>query len=338
MHFKIPDQYIIGKFFQYTGFPVYKASIRAYNACCPVCREGNSWGKKKRLFYFPHKQQIYCHNCNQGWSPVNWVKQVCDMTFREIQAEVLSGETDKPEINIEYISNSFVERKSLTLPEDSINLFDKEQVLFYKKNKIIRTALSIIKARNIHKAINKCDALYVSLTDFVHKNRLCIPFYDLNGKIIFYQTRKLVKDESPKYLSKMYEEKSVFGIDKIDVSFPYIFILEGPIDAMFIKNGVAVCGTSMTQKQQKQLQQFPTHRLIWCLDNQNLDKTSKEKTGKLIQNGWDVFKWPISLGYKDLNELCVNQKIHQVDPDIIINNLYRYDARHIGSLKLKAFS
>lgn len=321
MLFKVPDQYIISKFFQYTGYPVFKASIRAYNACCPVCREGSSWGKKKRLFYFPHKEQLYCHNCNQSWSPINWVKQVCNMTFSQIKTEVLSGEIGKPEVSLENISIPVAREKALILPEDSINLFDKNQIQFYKNNKIVRTALSVIKKRCIHMATYKCSSLYISLTDYVHKNRLCIPFRDLDGKIVFYQTRKLLQDDTPKYLSKMYEEKSVFGIDKIDVNFPYIFILEGPLDAMFIKNGVAVGGLTMTSKQKRQLQQFPTHKMIWCLDNQNIDSASKSKMDQLIERKETVFTWPSIYKYKDFNELCMGEQWKEIPLDFVLQNI-----------------
>jgi hypothetical protein len=320
VNLKIPEQYIINKFFQYSGFPVYKPSIRAYNACCPVCKEGHSWGKKKRLFYFPRKEQLYCHNCNKGWSPIGWIKQVCDMSYSEIRAEVLSNTSEKLELDINEVSISNVQQKSETLPRDSINLYDKNQVEYYKSSDVIRKSLHLIKTRLLHKAINKSNALYVSLNDYVHKNRLCIPFYDLSGRIIFYQTRKILNDDSPKYLSKMHEEKSVYGIQNIDVSFPYIFILEGPIDAMFVKNGVAICGTAMTKTQERQLQQFPTHKIIWCLDNQNLDKTSAEKTQKLVSRGEFVFKWPVDIQYKDFNEYCVAENVYQIDTSLILNN------------------
>lgn len=321
MQFKIPDQYIVSKFFQYTGFPVYKPVIRGYNACCPVCREGNSWGKKKRLFYFPHKEQLFCHNCSKGWTPASWLKQVCNLTVQDIKAELGSGVLEKPVLDINFVTGLTEKKKTSTLPKDSINLFDKDQVKFYKDDIIVRKALQVIKQRGLHKAINKCKALYISLNDYIHKNRLCIPFYDNDNKIIFYQTRKLLNDDTPKYLSKIHEEKSVFGINNIDASFPYIFVLEGPIDAMFIKNGVAVCGTSMTKKQLKQLQQFPTHEIIWCLDNQNVDQASANKTKDLIKFGYKVFQWPKHMKYKDFNEYCIDKKINEIDYSLVLNNL-----------------
>lgn len=321
VQFKIPEQYIVSKFFQYTGFPVYKPVIRGYNASCPVCKEGNSWGKKKRLFYFPHKEQLFCHNCSKGWTPASWLKQVCNLTINDIRAEIGTGAAEKPVLDINTVANISQKKYISALPEDSINLFDRNQIEFYKENIVVRKALQMIKQRRLHTAVNRPKSLFISLKDYIHKNRLCIPFYDFDGRIVFYQTRKLLNEDGPKYLSKLHEEKAVFGINNIDANFPYIFVLEGPIDAMFIKNGVAVCGTTMTKKQLKQLQQLPTHEIIWCLDNQHVDATSAEKTKELIKSGFKVFQWPKHLIYKDLNEWCVDEKLNEIDCSFILNNL-----------------
>lgn len=264
---------------------------------------------------------MFCHNCAQSWSVAMWLKQVCNLTLRDIRNELNLDVHKKIVLDINDVLTQTSAKKSHSLPKDSINIFDKEQVMFYKSYPVIRKALQLVKQRRLHKAINKPKALYVSLEDFVHKNRLCIPFYDLDGKIVYYQTRKIMNDNTPKYLSKAHDEKSIFGIDKIDPSFPYIFVLEGPIDAMFIKNGIAVCGITMTKKQKKQLQQFPTHEIIWCLDNQNLDSTSANKTKELIKQEYKVFVWPKSIKAKDLNDYCIENKINEFDYKIILDNL-----------------
>jgi hypothetical protein len=71
------------------------------------------------------------------------------------------------------------------------------------------------------------------------RNRLhgFVDDYDENGKIIFYQTRAIYKkDETPaKYLSKVGGNKSIYGISNIDQNIDYLFMFEGPIDAMFVK-------------------------------------------------------------------------------------------------------
>jgi hypothetical protein len=65
---KIPESYLLNKFYSYSHEPSFKKYEGTYNAGCPVCREGKSLGKKKRLFYYPKTQSFYCFNCNKSWN------------------------------------------------------------------------------------------------------------------------------------------------------------------------------------------------------------------------------------------------------------------------------
>ncbi len=47
----LPEAYVIQKFYQFAGSPKYNRLTKTYQGGCPVCREGKSWGRKKRLFY-----------------------------------------------------------------------------------------------------------------------------------------------------------------------------------------------------------------------------------------------------------------------------------------------
>jgi hypothetical protein len=215
-----------------------------------------------------------------------------------------------------------------SLPEDSINLFDDLQIDYYKNNNIVKEALKYIKLRKLDIAINNPDALYISLKDPVHKNRLIIPFKDNCGKILWYQSRKIFDwDEKPRYLSKVNSEKTISGLDKITEQYPYVFLFEGPIDSFFVKNGISVGGINegrinLASKQKEQMTSLHFFDKIWVLDSQWKDKTARDKTLTLLEQGEEVFIWPKNIGtkYKDLNELCVDNNLNQISPTYIKNN------------------
>jgi hypothetical protein len=165
----------------------------------------------------------------------------------------------------------------------------------------------------------------------VHKNRLVIPFYNTEDEITFYQSRTIIKsnlDKTPKYLSKINGDKSLYNINEITADLEYIFIFEGPIDAFFVKNGTAVAGIQEKSDkmfsgiQESQINNLKFHKRIWVLDSQWLDKASKLKTKKLIDNGETVFMWPEKIGksYKDINDVCIAANINQISPDFFIRN------------------
>ena len=80
----IPQDYIIEKFFQYAGYPKYKKITNVYEGGCPLCREGKSWGKKRRLYFVVKENYIYCHNCGWSGSPINWVQEVTGKNYIDI--------------------------------------------------------------------------------------------------------------------------------------------------------------------------------------------------------------------------------------------------------------
>ena len=49
---KLPEDYIVEKFYQFVGKPSKNRYNNTYQGSCPMCREGNSWLKKKRFYFF----------------------------------------------------------------------------------------------------------------------------------------------------------------------------------------------------------------------------------------------------------------------------------------------
>lgn len=324
----LPQQYIIDQLYKYTSRPTYKKHTHHYNFCCPICNEGTSLNKKRRGWFFTDRNVFYCHNCQQSWSPVEWLLKVTNKTYRQIIQEARDS-YDVPDvsyiIDVNNANNNVVTKKIHTLPFDSINLFDDIQVSYYKDNPVIEDCKKYIVNRRLNTAINRCKTFYVSLTDVVHKNRLCIPFYDECGKIVFYQTRAIYKkDENPaKYFSKTGGMKSVFGINNIKSDIDYIFICEGPIDSMFIQNGIAICGLKFTELQNEQLYKYRVFKKIWVLDNELHNEDVFKKYNELVDNGEAVFFWPeLFKDYKDINQLCIDIGRDSIKPEFFIRNSY----------------
>jgi len=325
----VPQAYVVQKFYQYAGYPKYKKYTNTYEAGCPICREGKSWMRKSRCYYIVDDDYICCHNCGWASKPLRWIQEVSGLSFKEIINEVGAYDILPVDINKEeYTSKKTFE--SETLPLDCINLFDKDQLSYFKDNKVVNDALTIITNRRLNSAVNKPDSLWVSLTDKFQKNRIVIPFYNEAGEILFYQTRAIYDNDKgiPKYLGKFNGDKTLFNLNKINDDLEYIFIFEGPIDAFFVKNGTAVAGIqeksdkTLSHIQREQLNSYKLYKKIWVLDSQWLDSASYNKTKRLLDNGETVFIWPEKIGkqFKDLNDVCIAAKIDEVSPQFIIKN------------------
>lgn len=322
----IPEEFVVQKFYQHAGYPKYTKSTNTYTGGCPICREGKSWGRKSRLYYIPKDEVICCHNCGWYSSHINWILEVDGITYKELIQQVQQCDY---EYGIER-DDTTIKAINYELPKDSINLFDPTQLKYYKNEKVVNKAVEVIIDRGLNKAINRPKSLYVSLTDYTHKNRLIIPFFDQRGKCVFYQSRRLYDDGTPKYLSKTNSDKTLFNYNNIDSGTDNVYITEGPIDAFFIKNSVAVAGiqerskTSLTNTQSEQLDRLFLTQRVWVLDSQWLDQTSWQKTQTLLNDNQCVFLWPKDIGtrFKDLNDMCTYFKINQVTEKYILENTY----------------
>jgi len=330
----LPQDYIVQKFYQYAGYPKYKKITNTYEAGCPVCREGKSWLKKRRCYYIPDNNIICCHNCGWYSSALNWIIRVSGATLQEITKESqqydilpvdLLASDDKP--CLKQNSNEY------KLPQDCINLYDPQQLEYYKNNKVVGDVLEVLAKRRLLTAVNRPKTLWLTLNDRIHKNRIVIPFYDGNGEIVFYQTRAVYDGDlkfKPKYLGKVNGERSIFNIDRVSSDLDYIFIFEGPIDAFFVKNGVAIAGIqeksykTFTSLQEQQLNIYKLHQRIWVLDSQWIDKASYQKTEQLIESGEHVFIWPQSLGvkFKDINDVCISAQKDEIPTEFLLRYSY----------------
>jgi hypothetical protein len=135
----------------------------------------------------------------------------------------------------------------------------------------------------------------------------------------------------PKYISRIGAEKTLFNIDRISDDFKNVFIFEGPLNAFFTKNSVAVAGitdrgnATFTKRQQQQIDTvLRWYNKIWVLDSQWIDNASLSKSEILLHNGEKVFVWPEKFGkkFKDFNDICIACKINEISHDFIQKNTF----------------
>lgn len=314
----------------------------SYNGGCPICHEGRSFGKKKRCWWLPDKGIIHCFNCGKTWNPINFIKEAGGLNASDIAFQIRSGDfgyldLDRRE-NMELAQKD--EFKALlagtdeNLPEDSIDLTDDSQLSYYKNNSSVLKALRYLESRRLLTAVNRPKTYYISLTDYIHRNRLVFPFFDRAGKVAFYQTRAIGANvdeykEDIRYLGKVGAEKAIFNLENVRDDIEEIFVFEGPIDSCFLKNGVAVAGISKGERTFTELQESQmsllrtTHKIVWVLDNQWVDETARVKSNMLMEAGEYVFMWPKALSeYKDFNELCVKRGLDEIPLELVRRYIY----------------
>ena len=288
-----------------------KVRDNLWNFRCPICGDSKKRKNKARGFIYRKKASFFykCHNCGVGLTFNNFLKQINHGLHTEYLVEKykegeLAGNTPIPDkVPFEFHPPEF--DKSLNRHLDSLVKFsDLENG---------HPALSYIEKRQIPE--HHWDKLYFaekfyewSQTIFPEKfnsinidyPRLVIPFFDKSGEIFAYQGRAFGKEE-PRYITlKIVSEKEkIYGLERIDFD-SHVYIVEGPLDSLFIDNCLAVAGADLHL-----LDLNPRFSTV-IFDNEPRNKHTVERMFKAVDRNYNVVVWPGHLKQKDINDMILS--------------------------------
>lgn len=283
-----------------------------YNFRCPICGDSSSNRNKARAYIYEKqgKMAFHCHNCNATMSVPNFVKMVDQNVYNEWQIEKLR-ESKTPE-QLDY--EQFVEKMKKPVFLQSGPLKGLKKVSQLSPNHPIKQFVDLRRiptpyhaklfaCPNFMRFVNtmvpnkfKQDAL-----DRYDETRLLIPFFDKNKNLHAFQGRSL-KDSKTKYITIILDEATpkVYGLDTVNLDKP-TFVVEGPIDAMFIPNAIATAGGDLVAT----ISGFDKKNLTIVYDNEPRSRETVKKLDKAILNGYNVVIWPDNLEHKDINDMVL---------------------------------
>ena len=145
--------------------------------------------------------------------------------------------------------------------------------------------------------------------------RIIIPFRDKEGNLFGYQGRSLAPKAKLRYITIMLDEEhpKIFGLDKIKDDKP-VYIVEGPFDATFLSNSVAMAGSDAD------VRTFGWNNYIWVFDNEPRNREIVARISKVIDRGDQVVIWPTKIQHKDINDMYLAG--HDVQT-LVKSNIYQ---------------
>jgi hypothetical protein len=263
-----------------------------------------------------------CHNCGVSTTFYNFLKQVDPSLLQEYQLErYKNGETGnnnypKPDFE-EYKAEKPTFKKSLELPTiDSLPEahFAKSYV---QQRRIPQTFWSqLYYAEDFATFIQNLGIEKENL----HKDdkRLVIPFYDKEKNLVAIQGRSLGESKLRYITLKLHDDnKKVFGLDRIDED-KLIYVVEGPIDSMFLENAVATADSNL----ESITDVLDKSKVALVFDNEPRNKEIVAKMEKAIDNHFNVVIWPEMIEKKDINDMILDGFSPDEIQDIIDNNTF----------------
>jgi len=331
--------YVIEKIYSYCSGQKEKHTDRL-NFRCPVCGDSKTDKSKKRGWFYFATNSFYCYNCQNSCNAYNLLSILENKEIKEIKRDLI-----KDKILLLEPSNS----NSFTTEPSNNNEFTKvvkeyttkeDSWIHYSENKLCS---ELVKTRRLMEAPfkpNNWDLYYCT-----YFKRLVIPWLDESNQISYYQLRSLLPAQQPKYLFPKNGEKNLF-ITNLDTNFPYIFLVEGVLDAIFCKNSACIGSSSLTVNQKKSIELYKSlgYKIVWLLDNQRVDESSYKKTLSILKPNHNavfkdidnelVFIWDKKIKEKDINEYYIKNKTNPFkDEQYLLDHTF-YGAKALLKLKV----
>ena len=265
-----------------------------FNFRCPYCGDSQKSRSKARGYFYRKKNDYFyrCHNCGKGTTFGKVLEYTDTEMYKEYVMERYKGDapkTEAPEFNFEAPKFKKIDPKL-------------ESLISINKLNTTHPARRLVESRRIPKEFYSdlylCTKFFqwAKIQSKQEHPRLVIPFRDETGEVFAAQGRAFGK-EVPKYLTVKFADKpKIFGLDRVDLS-RRIYVVEGPIDSLFIDNCLAVAGADFNHLQLEDV--------TVVLDNEPRSREIIKRMENLIDTGYALVIWPQSIQQKDINDMIL---------------------------------
>lgn len=285
-----------------------------WNFSCPVCGDSSSKKNKARGYLFQMKTELVykCHNCGLSCNFGNLLKRVNNNLYDEYvlerYKENASKHTDHKDVS--SLLPAETKRELVTEWEDEVlaplkrldRLDESHPAVKYVLNrKIPKEFLSKLYFAPRFKAfVNSVEPKFQEPIIDEHP-RMIIPFFNKHGKCFAFQGRAYGNEQPKYYTIKVGEDvEKIYGLERVDYG-RRVYVVEGPIDSMFLPNAIAVSGSSFDTPT---IRQLLTNATI-VMDNEPRNKDIVKQLAKYIELGYNVCMYPDNVGEKDINDMVL---------------------------------
>ena len=256
----------------------------SFNAPCCHHRGHSQDTRKRGGLRFDNGVVFNCFNCKftASWQPgrplTEKFKSLCRwLGANDIDINTMILEALKTE-SADYVpAETKIDFTSKDLPEGALPISEwiKETL-----DPELETKLADIIKYVVERGYDPLDYRFYWSPISGYDNRIIIAFF-YKGKIVGNTARK-ISNGKPKYLSDQHPH-FVFNVDGQDEDQRYLFVCEGPFDAMAI-GGVALLTNDIADQQSKIINSLG-HEVVVIPDQ---DRAGLVLINRAIENGWSV--------------------------------------------------
>lgn len=295
-----------------------KSSTNCWRFKCPMCGDSKKNKHKTRGYIFLKDTDyvFYCHNCSTSKRFDQFLRFIDPNLYKQYRFERFKPQQDVIEKPIT------IQKQVLKTRTADIKLKKISALPHYHPAK--KYVVGRMIPPNQHHKLFYVDKfnhwVNQQIPDKIDsgipdKPRLIIPFVDKDQMMFGFQGRAFDQSE-PKYITIILDtdKPKVYGLDTFDSSKPG-FLVEGPIDSMFLPNCIAAAGSDFSAIKKY----IDKNNCIIALDNEPRNPQICAKILQAIQQQYTVCIWPEDFRFKDINDAELNKITCK---SIIENNAY----------------
>lgn len=285
-----------------------------YNFACPICGDSTTDKKKSRGNIYTSKgsMRYHCFNCGVSMGVSSFIKEVDKRLYSEYSIERLreSGgpkQTPLDEFVAKMKKPVFMSSGPLKGLKKISQLSPDDPMKQYVVGRRIPNPYhaKLFKCPNFFAWANEVVPNKFETGALAHdETRLLIPFIDKDGSMYAFQGRSMSPNSRTKYITVIVDETKpkVYGLDTVDFT-KRTYVLEGPIDSIFIPNSIATAGGDLVSALHNVA--APKTSLVVVYDNEPRSRETMAKVEKAVNQGYRVCIWPDSVEQKDVNEMVM---------------------------------
>lgn len=295
-----------------------------YQFRCPICGDSKKKKSKIRGYIFgDDSPRFMCHNCGASSGLAAFIKHINPSLFLEYKVERFNKKPQQqdqssyvPEEEAKLLTPDLGKRFSSSVNEEK--LFGAIQLLSPRADReIVEYAFKerMIPEVPHGRSLYGCRDIRTISEQFpAYKDRqiprvpaLVIPFFNKERALDWIQCRVL----HPTFrfitmnVSGNQSAPKVWGVEQVDWTST-VYITEGPIDAMCLRNSLALGGVA-NNKTIEWIRKQTSSKIVFCYDNDY--RSNPEVRGQLVKRidqGFGVVIYDKKFEWKDLNKALVS--------------------------------
>ena len=288
-----------------------RSSPTLYNFRCPICGDSQKNKHKTRGYIFEKQNKLifHCHNCNASMIFGKFLEWIDPQLFKE------------------YKTEKYLEKQVQQPAKPDITKIERPR---YLKGSPLRSLKKISQLPHDHPAklyvvhrrippevqykLFYCPRFKQWVNSFIPEKfstedgdepRLILPFLDKEGECFGFQGRSFKKD-GIRYITIILDDSKpkIFGLDTVDFTKTF-YIVEGPIDSLFLDNAVAMAGADLSIDKICG-QDLALQNCVYVYDNEPRNVQIVKKMEQIVNRGYNIVIWPSSIeGVKDINDMVL---------------------------------